>query len=350
MKKIKVNVDKDYEVLIEKGILDNCGDYIKQISNANKVCVVSDSNVFSLYNEKVISSLRENGFNVITYVFEAGEESKTIDTVMSIIDLLAQNEFTRKDLVVALGGGSCRDMAGFAAAIYLRGIEYVQLPTSLLAQVDSSVGGKTAVNLVQGKNLCGAFHQPKLVLIDPNTLDTLDSRVYAEGMAEALKMGCILDEDLFKKIEIQNNNEFIEDIIFESVKLKAIIVEHDEKEKGERALLNFGHTIGHAIEKLHNFKDIYHGEAVGIGMVLISQMGEFNNITQEGTSERIKKVLEKYNLPIKTSYSLSDIIKEMKSDKKRTQDSINLILLDRIGKGFIKSIRYDEIPGFFGIN
>lgn len=349
MKKIKVNVGKGYEILFERGILNNCGNYIKKITNSKKVCIVSDTNVYPIYKDKIKTSLEKNGFNVYEFVFEAGEESKTIHTVMDILGFLVENEFTRNDLLIALGGGVCGDMTGFAAAIYLRGIDYVQIPTSLLAQVDSSVGGKTAVNMEQGKNLCGAFHQPRLVLIDSNTLDTLKPEIYSEGMAEALKMGCILDEELFKKIETQQNEEFIDDIIYESVKLKAIIVEHDEKEAGERALLNFGHTIGHAIEKLHDFKNMPHGEAVGIGMVLIAKIGENNDITPKGTANRIADVLRKYNLRTEDTNSLSDIINTMKFDKKRTQDSIKLILLDKIGKGFIKVVDNKDIPEFFGL-
>lgn len=349
MKKLRVNVDKGYDILFENGILDNCGDYIKPISKAKKVCIVSDTNVYPIYKDKIIKSLEKNGFDVIKYIFKAGEESKRMSTVMDIVELLAQSGFTRNDLIVALGGGVCGDMAGFAAAIYLRGIDYVQIPTSLLAQVDSSVGGKTAVDLPQGKNLCGAFHQPSLVLIDTNTLETLTPEFFSEGMAEAIKMGCIMNESLLEKIENQKEKELIEDIIFESVKLKAGVVERDEKEQGERAILNFGHTAGHAIEKLHDFKGISHGEAVGMGMVLISHAGEANGITQKGTADRIEKVLKKYNLQTKDINSLSDIITAMDSDKKRTGSSIKFILLNKIGDSFIKPIKNEDISNFFGI-
>lgn len=349
MKKLRVNVDKGYDILFENGILDNCGDYIKQISKAKKVCIVSDTNVYPIYKNKIILSLEKNGFEVIKYIFKAGEESKRMSTVMDIVELLAQSGFTRNDLVVALGGGVCGDMAGFAAAIYLRGIDYVQIPTSLLAQVDSSVGGKTAVDLPQGKNLCGVFHQPSLVLIDTNTLETLTPEFFSEGMAEAIKMGCIMNESLLEKIENQKEKELIEDIIFESVKLKIGVVERDEKEQGERAILNFGHTAGHAIEKLHNFKGISHGEAIGMGMVLILHAGEANGITQKGTADRIEKVLKKYNLQTKDINSLSDIITAMGSDKKRTGSSIKFILLNKIGDSFIKPINNKDIPNFFGI-
>ncbi len=347
MKKLRVEVGKGYDIFIQKGILNDCGRYIKTVSQAKKVCVVSDTNVYPIYQNSVKKSLQENGFEVVSYVFKAGEASKTIATVMEMVECMAQNDFTREDLVVALGGGVCGDMAGFAAAIYLRGIEFVQIPTSLLAQVDSSVGGKTAVDLPQGKNLCGAFHQPCLVLIDPNTLQTLTPKYFSDGMAEAIKMGCIKSKRLFEKIEQQNANEIIEEIIFECVSLKAEVVQQDEKERGERALLNLGHTAGHAIEKLHGFTTISHGEAVGIGMVLIAKAGEKNGITEKGTANRIVNVLQKYHLKTEDTHSLTEIITAMNADKKRTANAIRLILLHEIGDSLIQPIHKEEILNFF---
>lgn len=349
MRSLKVNAGKGYEILIEKGILSSCSKYIKKVTVAKKVCIVSDSNVYPLYGDTVKSQLENEGFTVYSYVFPAGEESKTTATAISIVEYLAENGLTRNDLVVALGGGVTGDMAGFAASVYLRGIDFVQLPTSLLAQVDSSVGGKTAVDLPQGKNLCGAFHQPSLVLIDADTLVTLPERFFNDGMAEAIKMGCIKSRALFELIENQNGKERIEDIIYECVSLKAQAVERDEKEHGERALLNFGHTAGHAVEKLHAFKDITHGEAVGIGMVLISEAGEKNGLTEKGCAEKIKTVLKKYSLPLSDANSLSDIVSAMSADKKRTGTSIKFIFIKDIGEGYIKPVENEKIPSLFGI-
>lgn len=349
MKKLRVNVGAGYDIFIEKGLLSSCGEFIKNVTDAKKVCVISDTNVFPIYGDKVCQSIEEQGFEVLTYVFEAGEASKTTSTVISMVEFLAQNELTRGDIVVALGGGVCGDMAGFAAAIYLRGIDFVQIPTSLLAQVDSSVGGKTAVDLPQGKNLCGSFHQPVLVIIDPDTLDTLTPHFFSDGMAEAIKTGCIKSAPLFDRIEKEDAKDFIEDMIFDCVSIKAGVVERDEKEHGERALLNFGHTAGHSIEKLHNFSTISHGEAVGIGMVMITAAGEANGITAAGTSDRIAAVLKKYGLLTKDENSLSDIIENMNADKKRTSDSINFTLLHSIGDSFNQKIKYEEIPKFFGL-
>lgn len=349
MKTLNVKVGKGYNIFIEKGLMSSCGKYIKDVSNAAKVCLISDTNVYKIYGNTVEEQLRAVGYDVYTYVFDAGEESKTTATVISMVEFMAEKELTRNDLVVALGGGVCGDMAGFAAAIYLRGIDFVQIPTSLLAQVDSSVGGKTAVDLPQGKNLCGAFHQPVLVLIDPNTLDTLTPHFFSDGMAEVIKTGCIKSASLFEKTEKQNAEDIIDDIIFECVSIKAGVVERDEKEHGERALLNFGHTSGHAIEKLHNFTTISHGEAVGIGMVMITKAGEANGITEKGTCERIADVLKKYNLMTEDSNTLQDIIACMNADKKRTADSINFVLLSKIGESFTQKIKNEDIPKFFGL-
>ena len=349
MKSIKVNAGAGYEILIESGIISSCGAHIKKIKAAKKVCLISDTNVIKLYGKAVEASLIENGFEVIKYVFEAGEQSKTTDSVVSMVEFMAENEMTREDLVVALGGGVCGDMAGFASAIYLRGIDFVQIPTSLLAQVDSSVGGKTAVDLPQGKNLCGAFHQPILVLIDPEVLKTLTFHTFSDGMAEAIKMGCIKSASLFEKIDRMNLNEELEDIIFECVSLKAGVVERDEKEHGERALLNFGHTAGHAIEKLHNFEGITHGEAVGIGMLLICEAGEKNGLTNPGTKERIEAVLKKYDLRTADENSLEDIVKAMSADKKRTSSAIKFVFISEIGNGYIKPIEYKKVGKLFGV-
>ncbi len=350
MKKLTVHVGNTYEIMIEKGILKSCGRYIKNVSNAKKIAVVTDTNVAPLYLETVKESLVKEGFEVINYIFEAGESSKTAETVMRMVEFLAENRLTRNDMVAALGGGVCGDMAGFASAIYLRGIDFVQLPTTLLSQVDSSVGGKTGVDLPQGKNLCGAFHQPSLVLIDTTTLRSLPVHFFSDGMGEVIKTGCIKSAQLFEKIENEDiTAENIEDIVYACVDIKKGVVERDEKEQGERALLNFGHTAGHGIEKLHNFTGISHGEAVGIGMLMISEAGEKAGLTEGSTAERIKKVLEKYNLKTEDENSAADIIEAMQSDKKRTGSGINFVMLSSIGNSFIHPVENEKIKELFGI-
>lgn len=349
MKKLTVNVGKTYEIIIEKGIMQECGAYIKKVSSAKKVCVITDSNVAPLYLDRVVSGLEKEGYEVFAFIFKAGESSKTTAVIVEMVEFLAEKGLTRKDLVVALGGGVCGDMAGFAAAVYLRGIDFVQIPTTLLSQVDSSVGGKTGVDLPQGKNLCGAFHQPVLVLIDPLALHTLSDHYFSDGMGEVIKAGCIKSAQLFEKIENKDVKENIEEIIFECVDIKRSVVERDEKEQGERALLNFGHTIGHGIEKLHNFSGVSHGEAVGIGMLMISEIGEKAGLTEKGTADRIKAVLEKYNMKTSDNHSAESIIEAMQSDKKRTLNGINFVMLKSIGNSFIYPVENEKINKLFGL-
>lgn len=350
MKKLTVNVNKNYDILIEKGLISKSGELIKPVLHGNKVTLISDINVYPLYGEIVKNSLEEQGYTVFTYVFEAGEISKKPSTVLDMVEFMAESGLTRSDGVVALGGGVCGDMAGFAASIFLRGIDFVQIPTTLLSQVDSSVGGKTGVDLPQGKNLCGAFHQPRLVIIDPDVLDTLPEHYFADGMGEVIKYGCIKSMPLFERLEKENPKDFIEELIFDCVDIKRIVVENDEKEHGERALLNFGHTCGHAIEKLWNFETVSHGEAVGIGMVMISRAGEKAGITEAGTTDRIIKLLEKNNMKTSDTHSIDEIIEAMSADKKRTSSGIKLAVLKSIGESFIMPVEFKDIPKMFGVD
>lgn len=349
MKKLTVHVGTHYDILIEKGLLEQCGDLVRSVSKAKKVCLISDSNVYPIYGKKVEQSLENAGFSVCVFVYEAGEESKSTATVIRMVEYMAEQGLTREDLVVALGGGVCGDMAGFASAIYLRGIDFVQIPTTLLAQVDSSVGGKTGVDLPQGKNLCGAFHQPILVLIDPQVLSTLSDHFFNDGMGEVIKYGCIKSPALFARLETENVKDFMDDLIYECVDIKRRVVEKDEKENGERALLNFGHTAGHAIEKLWNFSTITHGEAVGIGMVMITDAGEKAGITASGTSARIAGVLQQYHMPVSDSHTTAEIVEAMKADKKRTGSGIKLAMLKTIGSSFIQPTAYDDVKVLFGV-
>lgn len=349
MKKLTVHVNEEYEILIEKGLLKKTGELVKGVLPCKKLALVSDTNVYPIYGENIKSLLEAEGYTVYTYVFPAGESSKNTENVIKIVEFMAENGLTREDGVVALGGGVCGDMAGFAAAIYLRGIKFVQIPTSLLSQVDSSVGGKTAVDLPQGKNLCGAFHQPSLVIIDPDVLNTLSPYYFSDGMGEVIKYGCIKSEKLFKRLENENARDFIEDLIFECLDIKRIIVENDEKEHGERALLNFGHTPGHAIEKLWNFEVVSHGRAVSIGMVMMAEAGEMAGVTEKGTKDRIINVLKKNDLGTSDTHSTAEIVGAMSADKKRTGKGIKLVLLHSIGNSFIKPVLSEELKEFFGV-
>ena len=349
MKKLTVNVNDKYDILIEKGLLSQCGSLVSDVFGGKKIVLISDTNVFPLYGEGVKSSLQAQGYTVYDFIFASGEASKKPSTVIEMVEFMAEQGLTRNDGVVALGGGVCGDMAGFAAAIYLRGIKFVQIPTSLLSQVDSSVGGKTGVDLPQGKNLCGAFHQPSLVIIDPDVLETLSPHYFSDGMGEVIKAGCIKSANLFERLENENPKDFIEDLIYECLDIKRKVVENDEKEQGERALLNFGHTCGHAIEKLWSFETVSHGEAVGIGMVMASRAGESIGITQPGTADRIERVLIKNNMKTSDTHTTSQIVEAMNADKKRTGSGIKFAMLKCIGESFIYPVKNEDIPKMFGV-
>lgn len=349
MKKLTVNVARPYEIQIEGGLLQSAGALIRPLHEAKRILIVTDTNVSPLYEDRLRASLEGVGFQVFAHVFTAGEQEKRPATVLKMVEHMAELGFTRKDLVVALGGGVVGDMAGFAASIYLRGIDFVQIPTTLLSQVDSSVGGKTGVDLPQGKNLCGTFHQPIFVLIDPLVLSTLPHRFYNDGMAEVIKYGCIQSASLFNRLQKQSGAHFIEKIIFESVDIKRRLVEADEKEQGERMLLNFGHTIGHAIEKCHNFEGVSHGEAVGIGMLMMTNISEELGLTTIGEAAKIQQLLLQYQLPIADASSVQSILYAINMDKKRCNDGINLVMLHKIGKAFIHTISNDQMEGLFRI-
>lgn len=346
MKQLHVNLSggRDYDIFIENGLLRQAGGKIKEIYKGGRIAVITDSNVKPLYAETVVASLREAGFGVKLIDFPAGEPSKNLETVVSLYDgLLSPEPFpmTRGDLIVALGGGVTGDMVGFAAATLLRGIPFVQIPTTLLAQVDSSVGGKVAVDLKQGKNLAGVFYQPKRVLIDPETLGTLSDRVFFDGLSEVIKYGMIRDEELFDLLEsCQSREELLphmEEIIRVCCHIKKEIVERDEMDTGERMVLNFGHTLGHAYEKLGNYSTYMHGEAVACGMAAICEIGEKRGITPEGTAGRLKKMLSAYGLPVKAEKVPSEaLIETLAYDKKGSGGSITLVLCQRIGKAILQ--------------
>lgn len=334
---LTVNTSKPYEIIIERGCLDELGARCAALFPAGaKAAVISDSNVFPIYGERALDSLREAGFAPSSFVFPAGEGSKQLSTVGDMLGFLAQQGLTRSDFLVALGGGVTGDMAGFAAACYLRGVSFVQVPTSLLAQVDSSVGGKTAVDLPQGKNLAGAFHQPSLVLIDPDTLGTLPPLFFSDGMGEVIKYGCIRSRALFETLrDAADLAPQMESILFSCVDCKREIVEHDEFDTGERMVLNFGHTLGHALEKAHGYTGLTHGAAVGIGMVLIARLGEYMGLTEDGTAEQIASLLEKYGLPVSDSAPLDQIVEATALDKKGLGGDLRIVLLHTIGDSFV---------------
>ena len=344
---LTVQTAKPYRILLERGLLAHTGEKCAELFPCgSRAMVISDSNVFPLYGEQVMDSLKQAGFLTTSCVFPAGEQSKLLSTVESFYRGLAEEGFTRSDFIVALGGGVTGDMAGFAAATFLRGIDFVQIPTTLLAQVDSSVGGKTGVDLPFGKNLVGAFHQPRLVLIDPDTLSTLPDTYFADGMGEVIKYGCICRKELFDSLLERDVKEHLEDVIFQCVDCKREVVEEDTLDKGRRMILNFGHTLGHALEKLHGFSGLSHGEAVGICMVLIASAGERAGLTAAGTSGKIVALLKKYGLPVAADWSMEESAEATALDKKSAGKDLRLILLREIGDAFIYTMPHKNLISF----
>lgn len=329
-----------YNIIIDKGSLSNLGKLIESELRVKKAAIITDSTIFEIYKDALIKGLESGKFEYDIFCIEPGENKKSLKTVEWLSNRLIDFGIDRNSLIIAFGGGVVGDLSGFIASCFMRGIRYVQVPTTLLAQIDSSVGGKTAVNLKKGKNLLGAFHQPTAVIIDPELLLTLDPRVLRDGIGEAIKYGCIQSTKLFELFEqadgISEVMADIEEIIYESCSIKARIVEKDEKDLGERQLLNFGHTLGHAIERYYDFNQYSHGEAVSIGMATITKNSEYLGITAQGAAERIINVLNKYDLPVNIMQDVNEKLIELTfNDKKSTGDNIQLVVLDEIGKAKI---------------
>ena len=342
MRSVTVKTSATYEVLIGSGLLQKAGEAVKKVISPCKAAIVTDSTVVHLYEETVRKSLTEAGFSVCTFVFPTGEASKNIHTLSHLLEFLAKEEMSRTDLIVALGGGLPGDLAGFGAAVYLRGISFVQIPTTFLAAIDSSVGGKTAVDLEAGKNLAGAFYQPKLVLCDTDVLQTLPEVVFADGIAEALKYGVLGDAALFEKIAGGDFRQDLEEIIETCVSMKRDVVEEDEFDTGKRQLLNLGHTFGHAIEQKSHFQ-MTHGHAVAIGMHLIAKAAEAKGIAEKGTAAAIAKALEQNQLPKETTFSPAEVAEGTLRDKKRRGGTISFVFPKKIGACEIVKIPVEEV-------
>ena len=341
MKKITVKASKTYDIHIGTGILDDAGPYIRQAVGGKIAAIISDDIVSALYEQRLIDTLTKSEYSVVTHVIPNGESSKKPENLIAILNLLAEKKLSRTDVVVALGGGVVGDLAGFVAACYMRGINFVQIPTTLLAAIDSSVGGKTAVNLSAGKNLAGAFYQPDAVVCDVSLLSTLTEEVYADGCAEVIKYGVIADKGLFELIKKPIRDNLI-DVITRCVEIKRDIVREDERENGIRKLLNYGHTIGHAIELLSGYR-IFHGHAVAAGMAIEARAAVKMNLCTADCLEELLKMLRLYNLPKSTDYDAADLANACLSDKKRDGDSLTMILPVQIGKCILKEIPVSDL-------
>ena len=345
MNAVKVNTSKEYEVLIGAGLLTRLGSETAKIINPGKAVIVSDSHVWPLYGEITAKSLQSSGFDVTHYVIPAGEESKCGAVYLELLNFLAENHITRTDCLIALGGGVIGDLTGFTAATYLRGIRYIQVPTTLLAAVDSSVGGKTAIDLPAGKNLAGAFCQPSLVLCDIETLLTLPEQIFRDGCAEVIKYGVLYDPTLFEHLNTRGLQFDREAVITRCVELKRDVVAEDEFDTGARQKLNLGHTVGHGIEA-HSHFAISHGSAVAAGMAIVARASAAWNICDATTATQITDTLAKFQLPTATSLSSDELYRSALSDKKRSGGSVNLIVPKAIGDCTIYPLSVDQMKSF----
>lgn len=326
---LKVNASKSYEVLIGDGLINSVVELVSPVCKSKKVAVITDDIVDSLYGRVVLNSLSKAGFAVSKMVFKNGEGSKNVATLSDIWEFLAENSFTRSDMLVALGGGVVGDMTGFVAATYMRGVNFVQIPTTLLAAVDASIGGKTAIDLVHGKNLAGAFWQPSLVICDCDILRKLPKNLFNDGMAEVIKHGILRDETILECVERGAILDELEQIIEKNLMIKSWYVEEDEHDYGIRQQLNFGHTVGHAIEKISNFT-LSHGQAVAYGMIIESRIANRMGICSNEALERIERVVKPI-LSEMNCYDASQIVVLMRTDKKSDADNVHIILPKRIG-------------------
>ncbi len=344
MKKIRVEASTQYDILIGSGLLSQAGKLCKELLGLRSLAIVTDDRVDALYGNTLEKSLKAAGYSPIKFVIPHGEQSKSMESLSLLLGFLADNHLTRSDFLIALGGGVVGDLTGFAAAVYLRGISFVQIPTTLLAAVDSSVGGKTAVNIPEGKNLVGAFHQPSLVICDYTTLDTLSPEIFADGCAEVIKYGIINDKELFKKLKNPINPQ-IEDIIANCVSNKRDIVNRDERDNGERRLLNLGHTVGHAIEICSHF-EISHGSAVAIGTAIVARASANLGICEKNVPTEIEKMLSGYSLPTSCDFSAEELAAVAAGDKKRMGGTISFILPRSVGDCYVHDMKVEDIKDF----
>jgi 3-dehydroquinate synthase len=349
--KVKLGAGRDYNIFIGAEDLFSLKEVKDFFQEYNKIMIVSNDTIYPLYSDKLLAWFQIINKDASACILQDGEEYKTLESVKKIYDACLEEELDRKSLIVAFGGGVVGDIAGFAASTYMRGIDYVQIPTTLLAQVDSSVGGKTGVNHPKCKNMIGAFYQPKMVLANIDTLDTLDDREFKAGLGEIIKYGMILDKGFFKFLDKNMDNilakdkDLIEEIIYKSCLYKANIVQKDEKEAGIRAILNYGHTIGHAVESVTEYKKYLHGEAIAIGMVYASKLAEQEGLINESVTEAQISLFEKIGLPVSIKdIDVDKIINIIKTDKKFVSGTPCFILPKGIGKVIIsKDVSIEDV-------
>lgn len=342
MKTVQVSVHDGYEIRIQRNQLASCGSQIRAGIGGRTAALIADANAGHYYGQIVADSLADAGYHVCRYTVASGEKSKNGQEFLQLLSFCAQENLTRSDLIVALGGGVVGDLAGFTASCYLRGIPFIQIPTTLLAMVDSSVGGKTAIDLPEGKNLAGTFYQPRLVLCDPDTLDTLSAAQMADGLAEAIKYGMLRSPSLFASLQ---GHYDIEDVIAECVSIKRDFVEADERDNGPRQMLNLGHTVGHAIESLSHFH-ISHGQGVAAGMAIVTRAAEAQGDCTVGTAAALEFALQRNGLLTCTDFPLEALMDAMLHDKKRTGSDISLIIPRCIGTCERRKLPVSELEAY----
>lgn len=340
-----------YPIWIESGLARKIGTLLGQYFSGKKIALITDENIEKIYGESILKQLAVSQCQCEIITLPAGGATKSLDSLTVIYKRLLEFQLTRDDVIVAFGGGVIGDIAGFAAATFLRGVDFVQIPTTLIGQVDSSIGGKNAINLEEGRNMVGTFYQPKYVFIDPDFVQTLSDFNLADGMAEIIKYACVSDADLFSDLIRMNDlrdAKLIESIIYRCCLIKKQMIEQDEKDRGIRMLSNFGHTIGHAIENLFPGGTYGHGQAVAIGMQTVTEKSEAMGLTGINTSAMLKEMLLSYGLPVALPEGIDKelLVQSAMLDKKRRGDKINLVILEKIGKGYIYPIEKSEIKQF----
>lgn len=340
MKQLTVHTSTPYDVLVGSGIMQELPAQLRLRFEGARIFVVMDETVLNLHGNALVELLRIAGLTAYMHAFPAGEVHKNHETLMKVYAEMAKRELSRTDVVLAFGGGVVGDMAGFAASTYMRGLPLVMVPTTILAMADSSIGGKTAVNLPYVKNLVGTFSQPRLVICDTDYVTTLPKREYRAGYAEVIKCAAVGDADAFSRLEHDDMSD--EEAIFMALQVKATLVEADEFDRGERRLLNFGHTVGHAVESASGYT-LRHGEAVSIGMIAITKTGEKLGITQNGTAARLTALLQSYNLHVKYDGNKQDVYKNLVYDKKTEGDMIDAVLLGKIGTAMRQKLKPEEL-------
>lgn len=345
MKTVHIDASKSYDVRIGRGLLDDCGRQIAERVHCASAAVVADDTVYALYGERVCASLEAAGVRTVCYVFPHGEKSKNLLEYAKILNFLAENRVTRADALIALGGGVTGDLGGFAAATYLRGIPFVQLPTTLLAAVDSSVGGKTAVDLPAGKNLAGAFYQPELVLCDLDTLDSLPREIFLDGCAEVIKYAVLGSRELFALLADIPSGKGLEEVTARCVEMKRDFVQSDERDRGARQMLNLGHTFGHAVEASSRFT-LSHGKSVAIGMAMILRAACSRGLCSAETRDAVIALLQRYGLPTECPYPADMLLGALSADKKIFGTRLNLVVPTDIGACRLLPVGVDELSGW----